>query len=54
MPSVMIYIRQQDYDRWLAVADKPQFIHDMLNLPIAHRTTEKPKPTRITKPEQPA
>lgn len=30
MPSVMIYIRQADYDKWLAIKDKPEWIHNAL------------------------
>lgn len=32
MPSVMIYIRQQDYDKWLAIENKPEWLHDHLQL----------------------
>lgn len=31
MPSVPIYIRQADYERWLAIKDKSQFISDCIN-----------------------
>lgn len=30
MPSVMIYIRQQDYDKWLAIENKPEWLHERL------------------------
>ena len=31
MPSVMIYVKQQDYDKWLAIEKKSEFIHNALN-----------------------
>lgn len=30
MPRVNIYIRNEDHQKWLAIADKPAFIHDAL------------------------
>ncbi len=33
MPSVMIYIKQQDYDKWLTIKKKSEFIHNALNQP---------------------
>lgn len=31
MPRINIYIRNEDYDKWLAIADKPEFLHTVIN-----------------------
>lgn len=31
MPRVTIWIRNDDYDKWLAIADKPAWLHEHLN-----------------------
>lgn len=31
MPHVNFWIRKEDYDKWLAIKDKPLFIHAVLN-----------------------
>lgn len=31
MPSVPIYIRQKDYEKWLAIENKPAFISKAIN-----------------------
>lgn len=33
MPKVTIWIRVKDLDKWQAIADKPEFIHNALNQP---------------------
>lgn len=32
MPRVNIYIRNEDWDAWEAIADKPEFIHGALTV----------------------
>lgn len=31
MPKVTVYIRNEDYPKWLAIADKPEWLHEHLN-----------------------
>lgn len=31
MPSVMIYIRQTDYDKWLAIDNKSEWLHEHIS-----------------------
>lgn len=31
MPKVTIYIRNDDYPKWQAIADKPEWLHEHLN-----------------------
>jgi hypothetical protein len=32
MPKVTIWIRNEDYDKWKAIQDKPEWLHEHLNL----------------------
>lgn len=31
MPKVTIWIRNEDYDKWEAIADKPEWVHRAIN-----------------------
>jgi len=42
MPRVNIYIRNEDYDKWLEIKDKPEFISTAINkLDLALQKLEK-------------
>lgn len=32
MPKATIYIREEDWDKWQSIADKPAFIHTAINM----------------------
>lgn len=31
MPHVNVWIRKEDYDKWLSIDDKPRWLHDALS-----------------------
>lgn len=35
MPSVHIWIKKDDWDKWQAIADKPEWLHEHLNADLA-------------------
>lgn len=47
MPSIPIYIRKEDWEKWEAIQDKPEFIHnalndsDILRDPIKHKAFDE-------------
>lgn len=36
MPRVNIYIRNEDWEAWEAIKDKPEFIHNSINVKKAY------------------
>jgi hypothetical protein len=46
MPRYTVYIREGDKDKWLALKDRPEFIHNALNYAVevknpAYKVTQK-------------
>ena len=48
MPRVNIYIRNEDYQKWLAIADKPEWLHMAINARV-FKGVELGKPVPIPK-----
>lgn len=50
MPSVPLYIREEDYEQWKAIEKKSEFIHDALIMaklpPEVLKTQSPPKATK--------
>lgn len=52
MPRVNIYIRNEDEAKWQAIADKPEWLHEHLNLlrgmDVTNEVAYKPEPKWLT------
>lgn len=44
MPSVPVYIRKEDFNKWLAIENKSEFIHNALNNKTQVKYGSPPKP----------
>lgn len=48
MPSVQVYIREEDYDKWKAIEKKSEFIHNALKEPDELISTDATKGTAVS------
>lgn len=49
MPKVTIWIRNEDYDKWDAIKDKPEWLHEHINTPTSEFGTMTFKPNTMPK-----
>lgn len=49
MPSVPIYIRKEDWVKWDSIKDKPEFIHNALNVRGAYNRLEHEQKKTVKK-----